>query len=517
MLCGNQSVAAISSFTVAPSFRPISSRIAAFLVPWRVCLVERAAFLRLFIIASFSLAVAFVCVERMDMKRGLRAGRQGESDQALNTAEPPVCRSLPDVAAIAARHRYGLLFPLLPCCSIGMMFCNYCGSPNPDDFVYCSSCGRDRKPAGYSEPKREASPPARPPKKPLTRTKAYLHLWLYWLGAWLLIGLSLWLIQSLFNVKGDAVDTLARIAATLSLTVWSWCAWILAGRKVTPRKKDSKPSRFARWSTKSLYTALVIELSVAAIGLLEFALTIFDTCVSIQTGVPVEKTKTPDYSLPIVFLGLWLANGTWKEIVKREPGAAYGRQQKRIRVAVAIGICAVLAVFGISGYSVGRHRNEPVKALQKRVAELRPATDRFKTELSRIRSADVSTVEDYHNNCLKLEALLDGSEPVRKETGAIFDEFGRIARDRPAVLGIAALMRSFGEKEDQVFSLLRDEISHSKKLVEQPPHKQEAYYARYIQPIQADIAKLAEEEGQLLKQAQQQRAKLPPGLAEMLR
>ena len=503
MLCGNQSVAAISSFTVAPSFRPISSRIAAFLVPWRVCLVERAAFLRLFIIASFSLAVAFVCVERMDMKRGLRAGRQGESDQALNTAEPPVCRSLPDVAAIAARHRYGLLFPLLPCCSIGMMFCNYCGSPNPDDFVYCSSCGRDRQPAGHAEPKREASPPARPPKNPLTRTNAYLHLWLYWLGAWLLIGLSLWLIQPLLNVKGDAVDTLVRVSGTLSLTVWSWFAWILAGRKVTPRKKDSKPSRFARWSTKSLYTALVIELSVAAIGLLEFALTIFDTCVSIQTGVPVEKTKTPDYSLPVVFLGLWLANGTWKEIVKREPGAAYGRQQKRIRVAVAIGISAVLVVFGISGYSVGRHRNEPLRALQKRVAELRPANDRFKTELSRIRSADVSTLEDYHKNCVELEVLLDAWEPIRKENAALFAEYGRIARDRPAALGIAALLKSVGETDDRIFALMRNEISHSKTLLEQPPRKQEAYYNRYIEPIRAEIAKLVDEEARLLKQAQQ--------------
>jgi hypothetical protein len=385
-----------------------------------------------------------------------------------------------------------------------MMFCNYCGSPNPDDFVYCSSCGRDRKPAGYSEPKREASPPARPPKEPLTRTKAYLHLWLYWLGGWLLIGLSLWLIQPLFNVKGDAVDTLVRISGTLSLTVWSWLAWILAGRKVTPREKAAAPSssRYARWSTKSLYTALAIGLFGAAIGLLEFALTIFDTCVSIQTGVPVEKTRTPDYSLPVVFLGLWLANGTWKEIVKREPGAAYGRQQKRIRVAVAIGICAVLVVFGLSGYSVGRHRNEPLRALQKRLAELRPPNDRFKTELSRIRSADVSTFEDYHKNCLKVEALLDAWEPVRKENAALFAEYGRIARDRPAALGIAALLKSIGETDDRIFGLMRNEISHSKKLLEQPPHKQETYYKHYIEPIQAEIAKLEQEEVQLLKQAQ---------------
>jgi len=405
------------------------------------------------------------------------------------------------------------LFPLLPCCSIGMMFCNYCGSPNPDDFVYCSSCGRDRQPAGHAEPKREASPPARPPKNPLTRTNAYLHLWLYWLGAWLLIGLSLWLIQPLFNVKGDAVDTLARIAATLSLTVWSWCAWILAGRKVTPRKKDSKPSRFAQWSTKSLYTARAIGLGAAATGLLGLALTVFLAGVSPDTGVPSETTNTPNYSLMLTFGGLLLANGTWTEILRREPGAAYAKRRRRIWVGVAIGVCAVLLV--VCDAYVGR--TAPVKALQKRVAELRPATERFRTELSRIRSTDEATFEDYHNNCLKLEALLDEWEPVRKETRALFDEYGRIARDRPDAFRVAALVRSVGEKEDQIFSLLRDEISHSKKLVEQPPNKQEAYYARHIQPIQAEITKLAEEEGQLLKQAQQQRAKLPPHFAEMLR
>ena len=45
MLCGSQLVAAIDSFTVAPSFRPIRSRIVVFLLRWRACLAPGAAFL----------------------------------------------------------------------------------------------------------------------------------------------------------------------------------------------------------------------------------------------------------------------------------------------------------------------------------------------------------------------------------------------------------------------------------------------------------------------------------------
>ena len=38
------------------------------------------------------------------------------------------------------------------------MFCNYCGTKNPDDFRFCSACGRGRA--------AEATAPAAPPPSP---------------------------------------------------------------------------------------------------------------------------------------------------------------------------------------------------------------------------------------------------------------------------------------------------------------------------------------------------------------
>lgn len=352
-----------------------------------------------------------------------------------------------------------------------------------------------------------------PARKPLSRGRVYLHFWLYWIVAWSLIGISGWLIAPFFSLGEHALATFCRVAIALSLTVWSWCAWVLAGRKVTCRKKDSKPSPpvYAQWSTKSLYTARAIGLGSAAVGLLGLALEVL--AASLGTDLPAKTTNTPDYSFVLVFFGLLLANGTWKEMLRRDPGASRGKRQGRVRAGLAVSICAVL--LAVCGAYLGR--NAPVKALHRRMAELRPANDRFKMELSRIRSADLRTFEDYHKNCLKLEALLDSGEPLRREVSALFAEFGRMARDRPDAQPVAAFVRSIGETDDRIFSLLRDEIAHAKKLVDQPPNKQEAYHKEHIQPIQAEIARLAEQEVQLLRRAQQQGIELPADVAEMLR
>lgn len=356
------------------------------------------------------------------------------------------------------------------------MFCNYCGSSNPDDFLFCAHCGRARKIGGGTP---AGTAPASAPSVDGKRGSV-IGATLSWFGS--LFGRR----RSLKDDPSQAARNVARQAAKV------------------------------KW----LYAAYISELLLAGFLL---ALTVFPLVVNVfdpSTHGAGEKGGQAFLGLIALLLS---ARRTWQEILKHESGSSYAKKHRAYNAVLALVLGAAVLTSGILGSQAGSrsYRDAALKALVKRADELQPAHQQFRAELAKIRGADVRTFEDYHNNCLKLEALLDGWEPVRREDAALFAEvtaeLARSARDRPDMAEVAVSAKSVHEMDDQIIGLLRSEISHSKKLVEQPPHKQEAYYKHHIEPIQAEIAKLGDQESRLLKQAQQRGIKLPPDLAEALR
>jgi len=390
------------------------------------------------------------------------------------------------------------------------MFCNHCGSLNPDDAKYCNKCGhavvRPPVPQQPKIPNVESFPPDDQPTQ-----------------------------KSVGDIGNEFSDTYSNMLddellhlteAKESLTDIARDALAAELRKRRPSLRSSEvessglpsPAALARKGVRGPYIWLTIYL----VGVTSFlAAALFNIGLQSMAGEAERADGTIGRTLFGLIFVLYIARRTWKSLLKQEPETHPGFKQKHRRFQVIAGTCIVViltSAFSFGMFFVGPRieKNTRLKALVGKLTEQAPKGVQFRQDLLAIRSAETPTMEDYYAQCLALETLLDEAEPHQKESLALLNSVFALIADNEELAPTVELIRRIIELDSQGVDELRREIAAAKELWSLPYGRQEAFYEREIVPIQSEIERLAAEEATLAREAQKQGITLPSDISEFL-
>jgi hypothetical protein len=190
-----------------------------------------------------------------------------------------------------------------------------------------------------------------------------------------------------------------------------------------------------------------------------------------------------------------------------------GERKAPTAAIVTIAVIVITVMVGRNMREAADARAARVRALVSEASELAQSGAVFRSRLGEVRSRKVRTFADYRQQCLDVEKLLDGLEPTLAKQASLRTRFAKEAKGEPMVQTALDLARKISALDAEVFQCLRRETSISGEIVQQPPFKQASYYKEHIPPIEAEIRKLAAEQGALLKDAKQKGVELPADIA----
>ncbi len=222
--------------------------------------------------------------------------------------------------------------------------------------------------------------------------------------------------------------------------------------------------------------------------------------------------------IPVAFC-LYGANRAWKSLLGKEPESNPLFRIKHRRFQLASAICMGVVLTSSLSYGVARgsriQQTNKVTEIIKQLAELTPKANSFRQRLGDIRSKETPTMQDYYDQCLAVESLLNEFEPVRVRGSAILKAAREAFRDEERFTKIFELRDKIDQSDSAVFAALRNEIS--KELIRLPPERQPDFYEREIIPIQKQIDELAAAQISLLRDARDRGIKLPPELSDLVK
>jgi hypothetical protein len=142
----------------------------------------------------------------------------------------------------------------------------------------------------------------------------------------------------------------------------------------------------------------------------------------------------------------------------------------------------------------------------------------YRRRMKEIRSAQPSTYEEYYQQCLALESLLNQSQPDFQHTVALVTAMSEIVNKypelkTPKVTATVQFLKDMDDKDTEIFAAVREEISKVKELAKLPNSERSSYYDLRIQPVLATEERLEREEYSILAKAQQDGIEVPSDLS----
>jgi hypothetical protein len=287
-----------------------------------------------------------------------------------------------------------------------------------------------------------------------------------------------------------------------------------------PPRKPDKP-------TRGTYIALGVDAAILSLWL---AIVIFNFTWMLYAGRIDELGKSATGSvLVIIVLGIF-GSRLWKSILAREPESnpLFKAKHKKFTFVAVACVGTLFAVSVLGGIIAGPRRaqqeakNREIGSLMKEFGAQKIKNDAFRKRVTEIRSVHPSTYGEYYQQCLKLEACLDESQPSFKHTGALIASMSQLVNKypelgTPSMLATVQFLKDMDGKDAEIFASVREEISKVKELEKRPTSQQTAFYKGEVVPILAQEQKLAKEENAILLKAQQNGVQIPSDLSGSLK
>ena len=404
------------------------------------------------------------------------------------------------------------------------MFCNYCGSPNPDDSRFCSKCGRSVFSSAISKIINAPNPPDETDAfqqakeiKPTTIggfAATYSHM---------LDDELLHLLEQKETLTPDARIAMDAEIQKRGLTPDLNSAAEVNSTSKTPSPLDSDTSalpdasrreqlkRKIRWKQVWLWFSVTLLI-----------LTLF--------SAPLQKGEKPRNIAPIalLFIAIWVyrerkrlssVQNVYYALEVALGNSRAERDAKALRVllsTLAVLLCVVALASGVY-ISRRAERGRVVISVEKELQELHVASKQNWERLTEIIQRETPTWDDYVQQKLEVEELLDEADPqlarIEQLHARLREAFGADFDSLPTV----DISLRFSALEKELRQLLRDEIAHAKKLAKLPESQKEDYYDTYIFPIQQEQERLANDQMELLRRLKGQGVDLPSHLDEFLK
>lgn len=198
-------------------------------------------------------------------------------------------------------------------------------------------------------------------------------------------------------------------------------------------------------------------------------------------------------------------------------GLADVREKARIRrYLLGFGVALVALLVVCSG-AESRDVATRKQAWTSRATDLGRTRTQLQSRISRIREHEPATFDEYVKQCVDLEPLLDENDVLSQKSKQFFVEGVHLFKGDVQSQEMLATMSLIQEKEQEFAQLLRQEISAAKSISQFPPSKQRDYYRAVVLPLLDKEAEVSRQELNLMRQAQLQGVKFPPGVADQLK
>jgi len=267
---------------------------------------------------------------------------------------------------------------------------------------------------------------------------------------------------------------------------------------------------------KKPFIGVVFRLSIAAIVVL-IALGMFWAAVSFHE--PDSASTAGWLMAPVVWL-LSSAYHKWKAIPIADKGAP---ELKIARLASGIALGVLLATITGTTLSIAiplgqRHeRSQRIRRLLDEAKALEPASTKNRLEIRSIMNQDVQNFAAFHIQCTDLQSALDENDVLVTKRQELLGQLSYEYRGYTDALSLVTLFKQITAEDAKASAVLRDLIACSTTLEKlDETHKRkfpQLCKASALQQLQVFQPTMEN----LLRQAQQGGAKLPPDVLDALR
>jgi hypothetical protein len=166
---------------------------------------------------------------------------------------------------------------------------------------------------------------------------------------------------------------------------------------------------------------------------------------------------------------------------------------------------------GWSGWSNSTPKPEPSYA-QWQDKTIAPRVEVLRQRLAAIESRPDSNVDDYIANTLETWPIVDEAKGLIREQKAMIARFRRTYSDNVGDERVADHMMKLTEKDEQLMSLLAEEIECAKRLKALPAPQRLAYYNSNVPPIKEKEKQVMNERLAVVNDAKANGVPLPPNV-----
>ena len=224
--------------------------------------------------------------------------------------------------------------------------------------------------------------------------------------------------------------------------------------------------------------------------------------------------------IPVLLIGFSLVRAR-NSILKQEP-KTNPTIRRRLRMFDVIGgfltitiLVSALALGVTAGARI--EKNRKLNRTIDEMAKLGPKNAELRAEIKNILSKDTPTFEDYYLRSLKLEKVLDEYDLQQRRVAPLLNDLLANSADSPKVAEIAATVQRVNNKDAEVVELFRLEIAKGKELNKLPSSRQAVFYRQEIIPIEQQASKIADQEIEMLRDAEKKGLKWPSDVKEWLK
>jgi hypothetical protein len=222
----------------------------------------------------------------------------------------------------------------------------------------------------------------------------------------------------------------------------------------------------------------------------------------------------------LIILGL-SARQTWKSLLSKEPETETLYKRRHLRFNLIAATCSIVFLFSAIAIGVVTgnriEKNKRLDATISQIAQLGPKNAELREQIKAILAEETPTFQDYYLRCIRLESVLNEYDLQRQRLDPLMKVLSSEAADQPKSAEIVSTLQRINDKDAEVMKLFRLEIAESKELITLPSAQQRSFYLQQIVPVDQKAIKGANEEIQMMRDAEKSGVVLPSDLQQLLK
>jgi hypothetical protein len=391
------------------------------------------------------------------------------------------------------------------------MYCNYCGSLNPNDAVFCSKCGRRTSNAtsSASEASNSVALPSSIPSIPSEPRSEEVSSWRYkemgdeeleqLLDAYQKLRVPIpQHLQSEVQRRSEErhSKTSGNTLADDQLKVAVNSAQTATQAVAAAKPKSTSSTANYGWFVFSLVCFTVSAASV-----------VFQLAAATAKGSADAFPKGGPFLAGLIATAIG-AKTAWSRLVVAEPEDDPVVRRKHSLFLIRAVVLMVLAL--VAAGSIGVYLGKPSAASSAfaQMATLGARTAPIKQRFVGLVRKDTPTIPEYLRRCTDLESTLNEYEPALQQMDGLMAQLQEHTTNDPSTIDVLVTMRSILQKDLESAKTFRKEVESAKLLAALPSSEQTSFYNTSIKPIQDEESRIANDEIEIMKRAKARGVKL---------